>query len=91
MNSNGRISRAKKFDIIEEERNWAFQVYDDTYGILFTVGDGPDICLFKENNKEKSYCKQWSFDYDENEIVLVGKDGKDNTFIPERIRVYQMQ
>ena len=90
LNSNGRLSRAKKFGIIEEERIWAFQIYEENYGLLFSVGDGPDICVFKENMKDKSYCKQWSFDYEENDIVLVGKDGKENCFIPTRIRVFQM-
>ena len=79
------------FEILPDDTEWAFKLYDDSYGILFTVGDGPDICIMKENYKDKCHCKQLSFDYDENEAVLVGKEEKENPFTVKRVRVLQMK
>ena len=64
-------------------------IYSSTDEKLISIGK-EDIVIFKEERKEKSYCKQSSFDYQNQSNVLVGMEGKNHPFIVKRIIVFQM-
>ena len=50
-----------------------------------------DIIIYKKEYFNVSYCKQSSFEYEKKKGVLVGKEGKKNPFIPQRIIIFQMK
>ena len=50
-----------------------------------------DIIIYKKEYFNVSYCKQSSFEYGKKKGVLVGKEGKKNPFIPQRIILFQMK
>ncbi|BFU22283.1 predicted protein [Entamoeba histolytica] len=85
--SNGRIYEMKKIDIKEPQH--AFWLYNQSHDCLFGFGYC-DIHVFKENNKTKSYCEQYSFEYEGIRNVLCGKEYP-NRFTPKRIIVIEMK
>ena len=90
LRSNGRVDGMKKYDIKPEEKQNAFVLYKNNWGILFSVGGGNDICIRKENHKTECYCKPKSFYYRGNKDILDGKIGKENCFTLQRFVVIQM-
>ncbi|BFU22821.1 trichohyalin, putative [Entamoeba histolytica] len=50
-----------------------------------------DIAVFKENDKTKSYCCQYSFEYEGIKSALCGKEYPNNYFTPKRIIVIEMK
>ena len=66
---------------------WAFVLYNQEHGVLFSVGGGPDICIMKEDHYDKCSCVQHSFDYKGKQNVFTGKE----KFEVKRIRVWQMK
>ncbi|BFU19916.1 trichohyalin, putative [Entamoeba histolytica] len=85
LESNGRMEGMKKFDI--KEPDCTFKLWNQTSTCLFEFGsNGDDICVYKENKKTKSYCEQQSFEYNEIENALCGKE----CFTPKRIIVIEM-
>ena len=56
---------------------------------FITIGK-EDIVLFKKRKNTLCYCKQSSFDYRNKQNVLVGKEGKKNTFTLDRLVVFQL-
>ena len=91
LRSNERLEKPMTFLIKKKLKDWAFKLYKQDWGTLFSMGGGNDISLKKENFKTKCYCKQQSFDYQGKENVLVGNEGKENTFEVKRIQVWQMK
>ena len=89
LKSNGRLKYPTKFDIKSEEIGWAFTLYKQEWELLFIIGGG-DICIKKDNYKTECYCHQLSFNYQGVRNVLVGKEGRENTFEVKRIQVWQM-
>ncbi|BFU25178.1 trichohyalin, putative [Entamoeba histolytica] len=89
LESKGRIEGMKKFDIKQPQN--AFYLYNQTTDCLFAFGfgGGCDICVFKENNKTKSHCDPWSFEYKGISNALCGKLGSE-CFIPKRIIAIEM-
>ena len=96
LESNGRHEGPMKFDIKKEEFDHVFSLCPDD-DLLFGCGYY-DILIYKENEKSKSYCKQWKysdFDYRGVEKALVqnpynGTNDKESEFTPKRIIVIQM-
>ncbi|GAB1223493.1 hypothetical protein ENUP19_0149G0031 [Entamoeba nuttalli] len=86
LESKGRIEGMKKFDIKYPED--AFWLHNKSDYSLF--GNGYDICVYKENNKIKSYCYQRSFEYKGISNALCGKSHPDH-FTPKRIIVIEMK
>ncbi|BFU26084.1 trichohyalin, putative [Entamoeba histolytica] len=84
LESKGRIEGMKKFDIKRPQHS--FKLHNKSHNCLFSFGLG-DIVVYKENNKTKSYCYQFSFEYKGNENALCGKEH----FTPKRIIVIQMK
>ncbi|BFU23740.1 trichohyalin, putative [Entamoeba histolytica] len=87
LESNGRIEGMKKFDIKEPE--CAFKLYNQSDDCLFLFGLG-DFGVCKENNKSKSHCDQYSFDYKGIEHALCGNEDQ-IPFTPKRIIVIEMK
>ncbi|BFU26130.1 predicted protein [Entamoeba histolytica] len=89
LESNGRIKGMMKFDIKHPE--FAFCLYNQSHDYLFEFGFGLlglcDIRVYKENNKTKSWCYQFSFEYEGIENALCGN----HDFTPKRIIVVQMK
>ncbi|BFU20592.1 predicted protein [Entamoeba histolytica] len=85
LESNGRIEGMKKFDI--KKSGYAFWLWNQSDNCLFALGCGHDICVYKENYKTKSYCKQSSFEYGGISNALCGKGG----FTPKRITIIEMK
>ncbi|BFU21552.1 trichohyalin, putative [Entamoeba histolytica] len=81
LESNGRMM---KFDIKHPE--YAFTLFNQSHNRLFSFGYG-DIDVYKENYKTKSYCNQYSFEYEGIRNALCGKGG----FTPKRIIVIEMK
>ena len=88
--SNGRLKQLKKFQIKQDLRDWAFLLHKQEHGVLFAIG-GTDICIAKEDFKNKCWCKQFCFNYEGKQKVLVGKEGENNPFTVKRIIVWQMK
>ncbi|BFU24166.1 trichohyalin, putative [Entamoeba histolytica] len=86
-NSKGRMKGMKKIDIKEPE--CAFKLYNQSDDCLFLFGLG-DFGVYKENDKIKSYCSQYSFEYKGIENALCGKQ-LPNHFTPKRIIVIEMK
>ena len=80
-----------KFNIRKEESNFAFTLYHSSHELLFTMGKGADICIYKEENKTECYCIPSSYDYQGLENVLVGKKGQTSPFTVKKIVVLQME
>ncbi|BFU26668.1 trichohyalin, putative [Entamoeba histolytica] len=87
LESNGRMEGMKKFDIEDTKR--AFWLDNQLDNCLFVFGLD-DICIYKENKKTKSYCKQNSYEYYGIENALCGKQHPER-FTPKRIIVVQMK
>ena len=92
--SQGRLDGPKRFDI--KNISIGYVLHDKTdENWLIQIGD---IVLMKENNKQYSGCHRSNdFEYEGNEKSLCGKilyqenyELKGEAFIPERIRVIQM-
>ena len=88
--SNGRLDQPTKFEINDESKDWAFQLWSNDSENLFIFGGGNDIKIRKQEYKEKCTCEQYSFDYNNNYEVLIGKEGKENPFTVKRILCWQM-
>ena len=86
--SNGRMDGLTIFPIQNEMKERAFGLYKNDSLLLFDIG-GADIIIKKFNNKNKCYCEQYSFDYQNESNVLVGKEGRRNTFDIKRILVIE--
>ncbi|BFU22999.1 TLD, putative [Entamoeba histolytica] len=71
LESNGRMKGMMKFDIKEPQN--AFYLWNQSHDYLFQFGYGYDICVFKENYKTLSHCKQSSFEYEGISNALCGK------------------
>ncbi|GAB1221882.1 hypothetical protein ENUP19_0085G0105 [Entamoeba nuttalli] len=85
LESKGRIEGMLKFDI--EQPQYAFTLYGQSRNWLCKFGSN-DIWVFKDNNnKEKSDCRQSSFEYKGIRNVLCGGE----QFTPKRIVVIQMK
>ncbi|BFU20573.1 trichohyalin, putative [Entamoeba histolytica] len=87
LESNGRIEGMMKFDI--EQSQYAFWLFNQSHNCLFEFGLG-DICVCKENDKTKSFCKQHSFSYKGITNALCGKQHP-NSFTTKRIIVIEMK
>ncbi|BFU22320.1 predicted protein [Entamoeba histolytica] len=89
LESNGRMKGMMKFDIKLQE--YAFCLYNQSHDRLFEFGFGYfgfcDIRVYKENNKTKSWCYQFSFEYEGIENALCGN----HDFTPKRIIVIEMK
>ena len=90
LHSNGRIQQPMKFPILQSNEKWGIQLYDQNAEVLFSIGGG-DICIFKENLKDKCYCEQISFNYSGNKNTLIGREGKQFPFTVNRIQVWKME
>ncbi|EDR24606.1 hypothetical protein EDI_280700 [Entamoeba dispar SAW760] len=90
LESNGRIDEMMKFDINDQQH--AFYLCNSINGCLFGFGGGyeGDICVYKENNKTQSSCKQRSFSYKGITNALCGKQNPER-FTPQRIIVIEMK
>ena len=64
----------------------AFLLFDISHENLFAIGEG-DICIKKQFEITKSYCFQWSFDYNTIPRALTS----DSQFYPKRIIVIQLK
>ena len=73
-----------------KDRRYSICIHNDNDDKLLTIGK-EDIILYKQEKKNKSYCKQTSFDYGKEKNVLVGKEGKNNPFDPKRIVIFQLE
>ena len=73
-----------------KEKKYAICIYKSNDEKLLTIGK-EDIVLYKQEKKEKSYCRQKSFNYFNDRNVLIGKEGKSNPFNPQRIVIFQME
>ena len=89
--SNGRCLGVMKFDMKEEDKEYTFVLYPSNHELLFSMGKGEDICIYKENNKTSCYCTPLSYDYRGLDDVLVGKKGSSNPFTVKKITVLQME
>ncbi|EDR28973.1 hypothetical protein EDI_064530 [Entamoeba dispar SAW760] len=87
IESKGRIQGMNKFDI--KQPQYAFYVGKQSDDYLFEFGVG-DIRVYKENNKTKSSCIQYSFEYKGIEDALCGKQLPEH-FTPQRIIVIEMK
>ncbi|BFU19643.1 predicted protein [Entamoeba histolytica] len=97
LESKGRIEGMKKFDIkYPEIAFWLFNQSHDClfsfgcYDYLFEIVSGSDIYVCKENNKTKSSCKQFSYEYKGIRNALCGNKFP-NRFTPKRIIVIEMK
>ena len=90
LRSNGRSKEPMKFTIDNDCVDWAFQLYKQDWGVMFSIGAENDICIMKENMKDQCFCNQSSFDYKNHESIFVGKEGEDNPFTLKRMQVWQM-
>ncbi|BFU22311.1 predicted protein [Entamoeba histolytica] len=90
LESKGRMEGMKKFDIKEPQH--AFWLDNQTDDCLFEFGYGyrGDICVYKENDKTKSYCSEYSFEYEGISNALCGKQYP-YRFTPKRIIVIEMK
>ena len=86
LNSNGRIDGKKQY--YSKYGEVVFTLCDEKDERLMAFGEGHDICIFKEEIKNKSYCKHKSFNYRYTES-LINIDNS-NTFIPKKFCVIQM-
>ena len=75
---------------LETNCSYSFQLFDSKSDYLFKFGYENDICIMKEEKKDKCFCKQLTFDYNEKTNALVGKEGEENSFNVKRIQVWQM-
>ena len=73
-----------RFTINQPEN--AFSLFDNSHENLFVIGEG-DICIKKQFDKIKSYCSQWSFDYNSIPNALCSE----SQFYPKRIVVIQLK
>ncbi|BFU19131.1 trichohyalin, putative [Entamoeba histolytica] len=89
LESNGRLEGMMKFDIKMPE--YTFWLFKQSHHCLFSFGCGADICVYKENNKTKSFYNQFSFEYEGTKNALCGKGWFTNCFTPKRIIVVQMK
>ncbi|EKE41164.1 hypothetical protein ENU1_065820 [Entamoeba nuttalli P19] len=93
LTSNHRFNGMVKFDIKKEEGKNAFLLKLQRNEMLFKVGYGPDIVVYKKDTEKQCQCKQSSFDYringEEIHYALTGR--MDQKFTPERIVVFQME
>ncbi|BFU21134.1 hypothetical protein KM1_057740 [Entamoeba histolytica HM-3:IMSS] len=71
LESKGRLKEMMKFDI--KEPKYGFFMESSSYGPLFEFGFGKDICVHKKNYSTKSFCLQYSFEYDGISNALCGK------------------
>ncbi|BFU24978.1 predicted protein [Entamoeba histolytica] len=89
LESNGRMKGMMKFDI--KQPQYAFCLYNQSHDRLFEFGFGYfgfcDIRVYKENNKTKSWCYQFSFEYEGIENALCGN----HDFTPKRIIAIEMK
>ena len=82
----------KKYQLKED--HYDFQIFFDNIDVLFgfgrnnTEGQWRDIKIFKKGSIYKSYCKQYSYDYNGETNALCDNS---NTFEIERILVYEME
>ena len=91
IESNGRCQQPMKFEIKPTDKSEAFALYHENESMLFSIGNGFDICIFKEESKHACYCCQQSFDYQGYQKVLVGNESKSYPFTLKRIQVFQMK
>ncbi|EKE40396.1 hypothetical protein ENU1_091720 [Entamoeba nuttalli P19] len=71
LESKGRLKKMMKFDI--KEPKYGFFMESSSYGPLFDIGFGRDIGVYKQNYSTKSFCLQFSFEYDGISNALCGK------------------
>ena len=88
LRSNER-NTFERFKIKYGNKKFAFTLHKSDDPILFCVGSGYDICLYKENVKQNSFCHQFSFTYGSKKNVFIG-DSETELFIPKSIQVYQL-
>ena len=90
--NNKRSDKMIKMDIKKEESKFSFTLYEKECEILFTVGRGHDISIWKQNYKNQCWCEPESFNYPEGkENILVGKIGMKKYFEVKRFVVIQME
>ncbi|BFU26267.1 predicted protein [Entamoeba histolytica] len=82
---SNRIERMMKFDIRQPQ--YAFILFNQSDNRLFGFGNGSDICVYKDNYKTYSLCKQSLFEYYGIGNALCGK----YNFTPKRIIVIEMK
>ena len=99
INQIGKYCESEKCFIFSLNRETCYTIKDKKYSIcihkskdekLLTIGK-EDIVLYKKEMKDKSYCRQTSFNYFDERNVLIGKEGKLNPFNPLRIVIFQME
>ena len=90
LRSNGRLHRPMKFDLIKENKDIVFSLFNSYSEMLFGIGGESDIVVMKKNYKNECRCIQNAFDYKGYENVLIGKSGIEKPWTVQRIRVYQM-
>ena len=91
---NGRY-KMRKYPI----RKWHcdFKIFNDNHNVLFAFGAEnnnnrnyiKDIIVFKKDTPHKSYCDQYSYDYQGERNALC--DNLPKSFIVERIVVYELE
>ena len=90
LQSNGRLNRKMKFDILKEKENEVFMLHCNSKEDLFSIGS-TDIMIKRFNNKLECYCQQLSFNYEDKEKTLTGIEGLDNPIPIKRIYVIEME
>ena len=87
--NNNRLKKPMKFNVIDEElAQYCLHMNSTIY--LIVLGD---ICLYKYNWKNHSYCDiedDYCYNYQGINEALCGKTGKNDPFNPKRIIVIQM-
>ena len=79
-----------KFDIKEENKNYAFMLFKKDFAGLFQFG-GVVFAIYKEGNKNECYCLNHEvFNFQQYSNALRGEIGQDKPFTVNRITVIQM-
>ncbi|BFU21952.1 predicted protein [Entamoeba histolytica] len=88
LESKGRMKGIMKLESYEE--NCIFLLCSQRYDWLFKFERGNDVCVYKENDKTKSCCKQNSFEYNGISNALCGKE-LPKYFTPKHFIVIEMK
>ena len=98
INEIGKYIDDKKSFLFSINRKQIYPIKQTKYSIcihlvndekLLTIGK-EDIVLFKEEKKDQCYCKQVSFEYNRQQGMLNGKEGKNNPFVIKRFVIFQL-
>ena len=99
INQIGKYCESEECFIFSINRRECYPIKDKKFSIcihksndekLLTIGK-EDIVLYKQEMKDNSYCRQTSFDYFNESYKLIGREGKNNPFNPQRIVIFQME